>query len=251
MGQGKGEGKGKNVASPLDAIGFPTRGLAPELVAARLAEWVRWPIDRGTALEIERNGRQLRIHTLECGGGARLVTVIEVKKRFFLPAEEIVCFFPAFAGGVERELQLDDVVTATCPLEPFGISAFPDRLRFRIGNPFSGAFAAGTRVAASLALLAGRVEPAPEGTRAIILASQFAAQDMELPPDLFTVAGRVEAVSEFTNTATGEPCRRFRIATPTGCIDAVVRSRDAAGAPAPGGMAVAEGEFVADVRAVA
>ncbi|KAF0243949.1 MAG: hypothetical protein FD180_2930 [Planctomycetota bacterium] len=239
------------MSSPLDAIGFPTRGLAPGLVAARLAEWVRWPVERGTAAEVERGGRRLRVHSLECGGGARLVTVIELKKRYFLPGEEIVCFFPAFAGGAERELQLDDVVTASCPLEPFGISAFPDRLRFRIGNPFAAVFAAGTRISASLALLAGRVEPAPEGTRPLILASQFAAQDLELPPDLFTVAGRVEAVAEFTNAATGEACRRFRLATPTGVVDAIVRARDAAGAPATGQMAVAEGEFVADVRAVA
>ncbi len=220
------------------------------MVAARLAEWVRWPMDRGTAMEIERGGRKLRIHTLECGGGARLVTVVELKKRFFLPGEEIVCFFPAFGGGAERELQLDDVVTADCPLEPFGISAFPDRLRFRIGNPFSAMIAAGTRVAASLALLSGRVETAPEGTRPLILASQWASQDPELPPDLFTVAGRVEAVSDFTNPATGELCRRFRIAAPTGSVDAIVRARDA-GAPAIGDMAIAEGEFVADLRPVA
>jgi hypothetical protein len=246
-----GQGEDDEMSSPLDAIGFPTRGLSPELVAARLAEWVRWPVDRGTALEVERDGRRLRVHTLECGGGARLVTVIELKKRYFLPGEEIVCFFPAFAGGAARELQLDDLVTATCPLEPFGISAFPDRLRFRIGNPFAAAVAAGTRITAALALLAGRVEPAPEGTRPILLASQFASQDMELPSDLFTVAGRVEAVSDFTNSATGEACRRFRLAAPTGPVDVVVRARDAAGAPAAGGMAVAEGEFVADVKAVA
>ncbi len=239
------------MSTPLDAIGFPTRGLSPDALAARLAEWVRWPIERGSAAELERGGRRLRVHALEVGGGARLVTVVELKKRHFLPGEPIVCFFPAFGGGASRELAVEDVVAAACPFEPFGIVLSPDRLRFRIGNPFESDVVPGTRVAASLALLAGRIEPATEGTRPMIAATQLVAQDMEMSHDVFTVAGRVERVAEFTNAATGEACRVFGVATPTGVVDVVVRSRDARGAPAIGELAIAEGEFVADVRGIA
>lgn len=239
------------MSTPLDAIGFPTRGLSPDALAARLAEWVRWPIERGSAAEVERAGRRLRVHTLDCGGGARLVTVVELKKRFFLPGEPIVCFFPAFGGGTERELAVEDVVSAACPFEPFGIVLSPDRLRFRIGNPFAAEVLAGTRVAASLALLAGRIEPAPGATRAMITSTQLVAQDMEMSPDVFTVAGTVESIADFANTATAESCRRFRLLTPTGSVDVVVRARDAKGAPVVGEMAIAEGEFVADVKGTA
>ncbi|MCE9584972.1 MAG: hypothetical protein K8T20_20975 [Planctomycetes bacterium] len=239
------------MSTTLDAIGFPTRGLAPDAVAERLAAWVRWPIERGSARDVERAGKVLRVHSLEVGGGARLVTVVETKKRYFLPAEEIVCFFPAFGGGAERELEIVDVQPAVCPHEPFGSTVFPDRLRFRIANPFEIEVAGGAKAVVALALLAGRVEAAPAGTRPMILASQFASQDMELSPDLFTVAGPVESVSEFVNAATGEACRRFRLTTPTGPVDVIVRARDAAGSPGAGGFAIAEGEFVADVRTVA
>ncbi|MCC6740509.1 MAG: hypothetical protein IT452_15800 [Planctomycetia bacterium] len=234
--------------TPLDAIGFPTRGLTPEALAARLAEWVRWPIERGAARELERAGRRLRVHTLDCGGGARLVTVVELKKRHFLPAEEIVCFFPAFGSGAERTLAVEDVVTAACPLEPFGVVLSPERLRFRVGNPFDADPAPGSASAVSLALLAGRIEPAPEATRPLVLPTQLVAHDMDVSPDLFTVAGRVESVESFANSATGEACRRVRLATVNGPVLAVVRTRDASEIPAPGGMATAEGEFVADVR---
>lgn len=234
--------------TPLDAIGFPTRGLSPEALAARLAEWVRWPIERGAARELERAGRRLRVHALDCGGGARLVTVVELKKRHFLPEEEIVCFFPAFGGGAERILAVEDVVTASCPLEPFGVVLSPERLRFRFGNPFDAVLSPGSTATASLALLAGRLEPAPGATRPLVLPTQLVAQDMDVSPDLFTVAGRVESVESFTNSATGEACRRVRLATANGSLTAVVRARDASGIPAPGGMASAEGEFVADVR---
>ncbi len=239
------------MSTPLDAIGFPTRGLSPDGLAARLAEWVRWPIERGSALEVERAGRKLRVHSLECGGGARLVTVVELKKRYFLPGEPIVCFFPAFGGAGERELEVEDVVSTSCPFEPFGIVLSPDRLRFRIGNPFASEIQPGTRVAASLALLAGRIEPAPEATRPMIAATQLVAQDMEMSPDVFTVAGTVESIAGFSNSATAEACSRFRLATPTGLVDVIVRARDAKGAPAVGEMAIAEGEFVADVRGIA
>lgn len=239
------------MSTTLDAIGFPTRGLAPDAVADRLAAWVRWPIDRGVARDVERGGRVLRVHTLDVGGGGRLVTVVEAKKRYFLPAEEIVCFFPAFGGGAERELEIVDVVAPVCPHEPFGSTVFPDRLRFRIANPFDREVAGGAKAVVALALLAGRVEEAPSGTRPMILASQFASQDMELSPDLFTVAGPVESVSEFVNAATGEACRRFRLLAPTGAVDVVVRARDAVGAPGAGGFAIAEGEFVGDVESVA
>lgn len=234
--------------TPLDAIGFPTRGLSPDALAARLAEWVRWPIERGTARELEKAGRRLRVHALDCGGGARLVTVVELKKRHFLPAEEIVCFFPAFGGGAERTLAVEDVVTASCPLEPFGVVLAPERLRFRVGNPFEAAPAPGAAAAVSLALLAGRIEPAPGSTRPLVLPTQLVAQDMEISPDLFTVAGRVESVTSFSNPATGETCRLVRLATANGALVAVVRARDASEIPPPGGMAAAEGEFVADIR---
>jgi hypothetical protein len=149
------------MSTSLDAIGFPTRGLAPDAVAERLASWVRWPIERGIAVEVERGGRLLRVHTLAVGGGARLVTVVETKKRYFLPAEEIVCFFPAFAGGAERELEIVDVQAVACPHEPFGSTVFPDRLRFRITNPFEREVAGGAKAVVALALLAGRLEAAP------------------------------------------------------------------------------------------
>lgn len=238
------------MSASLDAIGFPTRGLSHDAVAARLAEWVKLPVEKGRVAEREAGGRKLRVHTFDCGGGGRLVTVVELKKRYFLPGEEIVCFFPAFSGAAERTLELSGVETAECPFEPFGVTAFPDRLRFRIANPFEVVAAAGKRFGAALALLAGRVEGAPASTRPSILESRIVAQDPELPAGLFTVAGPIEAASEFTNSATGERCRRFRISTPTGPLDVVARARDAEGAPSEG-VAVAEGEFVADLRDVA
>ncbi|MBI2921312.1 MAG: hypothetical protein HYY18_09545 [Planctomycetes bacterium] len=235
----------------LDAIGFPLRGLPPEAAAGRLADWVRWPIDRGTAADVERAGRRLRVHTLEVGQGARLRTVVELKKRHFLPNEEIVCFLAEFEPAAWRDLELSDVEFAGCPFEPVGVAAFPERLRFRIVNPFDDAAVAGTRVRAALGLLAGRVEPATPETRLVTLPTTLAAQDPSAPPELFTVAGLVDTLAEFTNAATGERCLRLRLAGASGPVDVVVRASHASPGLEPGRPAVAEGELIAAVRAPA
>jgi len=234
----------------FDATGFPLRGLAPDAAAARLAEWVRWPIDRGTATDVKTAGRTLRIHVLDAGEGIQLRTVVEMRKRVFLPAEEIVCFFPAFTATAERSLDLLAVESTECPLEPFGVTAWPERLRFRIANPFDFALAAGVRIRVALALLASRVEGAPEGTRFLILPTSIASQDPEVPPGIHTATGRVEEILTFRNAATCEDVRRLRLSTPSGPLDIVASARDAVSSLAAGSIAVAEGELVATVRAV-
>jgi hypothetical protein len=232
----------------LDAIGFPTRGLPREALAERLAAWVRWPIERGSVVEHEQEGKLLRVHRLEVGGGGALVTVVEVKKRKFLPDGQIVCFLPAFEGDAIRKVDVESVDASHCPWEPWIVVPFPDRLRFRVANPFGAIPAAGASVEVSLSLLATRAESAPEGTRPAVIPASVAAQDPETPPELHHVSGRVEASSSWENRETGERCSRFRLSTPGGPLDVVVRARDADPGIASGGMLSAEGEFVGTLR---
>jgi len=230
--------------SALDAVGFPTRGLSPDDLAGRLADWVRWPIERGGARDVERAGRRLRVHELPLGGGAHLVTVVEIRKRYFLPGEEIVCFFPSHAGTEIRALEIFGVDTPSCPLEPFATVAFPERIRFRVGNPFEATPEPGRNYPGALTLLASRVEAAPEGTRPMVLAASLAHHDPELPAELHAVAGRIEERGGFVNAATGEPVMRWIVSTPGGRLTVLARAQGVAAAPEVGEMAVAEGEFV-------